>query len=256
MINNDHDERTYTVEKCMHGNENSTILASKDMNAETCCIKLEPKSRANQIFNEMRILPKLAECTGVPKLLHFGQTIYGEECFSIVTNVVGKQSLKDILKKRGYLSNKELFDIANGAIDILQNIHSKGFLYGDFKPEHFVFQNGKMYLVDYGSTISAEEETFPVFTPLYASLDMHSGCKVDERSDLESLWFVILSLSQPLPWATKTNLLEIISSKYQSLPENKKHEYPELSKLFLKKMNIETDSDEESGDSPGYILSS
>jgi len=223
---------------------NSLVFAAaEDKFGTPCCIKLEPADSCDQISNEIEVLPKLCGCPGVPNLLIHGTTMYQEmKWIGIVTDVVGDFSLKDVIKKNGYLNQQEVLNYANRAIDILQAIHSRGFIYGDFKPEHFIFCKGTMYLIDYGSAVPSSSSV-RLATLLYASLDVHIGAKLDFKSDFESLWYVLLSLCQPLPWESCTSPWDVMTLKSKLLPEKMYHEYPILSKLFLSKMG-EEDIDE------------
>jgi serine/threonine protein kinase len=92
-----------------------------------------------------------------------------------VTNVVGQRSLKD-LSSHTWLSEEDVLPIASQAVNILKAIHSRGYLYLDLKPEHFVFQGDKLYLIDYGSTIKMDSNVSSYrITPKYSSTDYFIG---------------------------------------------------------------------------------
>ncbi|XVF34812.1 hypothetical protein REPUB_Repub18cG0090700 [Reevesia pubescens] len=109
--------------------------------------------------------------------------------------------------------------IAVEAISILEQLHHKGFVHGDVKPENFLLgQPGtlnekKLYLVDLGlasrwkETASGRHVDYDqkpdVFrgTVRYASVHAHLGRTGSRRDDLESLAYTLIFLLRgKLPW--------------------------------------------------------
>ncbi|KAE8714151.1 arabinogalactan peptide 16-like [Hibiscus syriacus] len=109
--------------------------------------------------------------------------------------------------------------IAVEAISILEQLHHKGFVHGDVKPENFLLgQPGtsnekKLYLVDLGLASTWKEAASgrhvdydqkpDVFrgTVHYASVHAHLGRTGSQRDDLESLAYtLIFLLTGKLPW--------------------------------------------------------
>jgi len=236
-FNNDKAKDIYSINYKIGQGRNSVIFSAKDNTGKSCCIKIEPEDACHQVQNEIKVLPQLCGCNGVPQILLYGITYYnGRKWLGIVSNIVGKYSLKDLVKKHGFLSQQKVYQIANEAIDIIQSIHSRGFVYGDFKPEHFVFYDKKMYLVDYGTAALSGQKSL-YWTPTYSSTNVDAGLCVGFNSDFESLWFVLLSLCQPLEWNYTNSALELLSFKLKSLPECKKNDYPLLAALFSPLIN-------------------
>lgn len=135
---------------------------------------MEPIETSTQILNEIEILPKLEGCPGVPLLLFHGSLVYQNKMWrAIGIDVIGKFNLKQIASKEQW--NEQTASVyALLCIEILKSIHSRGVLYVDVKPEHFVVQEDKLYLVDYGSSRLLNKNYGPYFvTPKYCSMDYY-----------------------------------------------------------------------------------
>eukprot|EP01124_Arcella_intermedia_P015148 TRINITY_DN21665_c0_g1_i1.p2 TRINITY_DN21665_c0_g1~~TRINITY_DN21665_c0_g1_i1.p2 ORF type:complete len:152 (-),score=34.13 TRINITY_DN21665_c0_g1_i1:63-518(-) len=105
------------------------------------------------------------------------------------------------------------------AIDILLEIHKRGIIHNDLKPEHFVFCNNEMFLIDYGSAtpINSKPE---IVTPKYTSPDFYCDFELNENSDFQSLWFSLITLFQSLPWDDASlSDLDVFFLKLKMLPE-------------------------------------
>ena len=90
-------------------------------------------------------------------------------------DVVGAYSLADLSSVPDPM--RQLQEIANRAIDILQQIHKRGIVHKDIKPQHLVFFRNDLFLIDYGSAGPAgTESTFS--TAKYASTDSYFGILV------------------------------------------------------------------------------
>ncbi|CAN1331188.1 Casein kinase 1-like protein HD16 [Linum perenne] len=117
------------------------------------------------------------------------------------------------------LSEQMVACIAVEAISILEQLHSRGFVHGDVKPENFLLgqpgtpEEKKLYLVDLGlasrwmdstSGRHVEYDQKPdVFrgTVRYASVHAHLGRTGSRRDDLESLAYTLVFLLRgKLPW--------------------------------------------------------
>jgi len=218
VINNsDTHTQGYYLRKTIGFGRESIVFASVNDYNESVCIKIEPIGNDSQIMNEIAVLQILKGCQGVPAMLFTGTTTYLHKKWrAIVTDVVGDYSMADLRNK---LSLSEVNYYANISINILQNIHKRGIIHNDIKPEHFVFCKNTMYLVDYGSAGSLHSK--PQFTTLkYSSPDFYCGLTPNEKSDFESLWFTILSLQEQLPWDVKgLSDVDIFRLKMKMLPE-------------------------------------
>ncbi|GMN50507.1 hypothetical protein TIFTF001_019656 [Ficus carica] len=117
------------------------------------------------------------------------------------------------------LSEETVACIAVEAISILEQLHLKGFVHGDVKPENFLLglpgtpNEKKLYLIDLGlasrwrDTSSGRHVDYDqkpdVFrgTVRYASVHAHLGRTGSRRDDLESLAYTLIFLLKgKLPW--------------------------------------------------------
>jgi serine/threonine protein kinase len=225
MINS----QSYQITRILGRGRKSIVYAAVDENKKKVCVKLEPILEATQIKNEEVILKLLTNCTGVPKLLYSGKAKFlGERYYAVVTDVIGEYTLRDC----GDKDDIELQKIASRCIDILQEIHRKGILHRDIKPNHIIFSKDELYIIDFGVAGERESDTLYV-TPEY-SATCADFVSLDESSDFESLWFCLLSLRQPLPWKyTLSNSYETWILKNQHSPHHMIDRYPLLIQPFL-----------------------
>jgi serine/threonine protein kinase len=187
---------------------------------------------------EWSVYGQLYDICGIPKLYYKGKY---KEYFVIVMELLGP-SLWDIWRLQAQIiSENTVACIAIEALRILENLHDKGYVHGDIKPENFLlgktgaveFKN--LYLIDLGltkrwkSTISnfhVEYDQRPgTFhgTLRYASVHAHLGRTLSRRDDLESLGYMILFLLKGgLPWQGlkgKNKEYQVCLKKVQTTPE-------------------------------------
>ncbi|KAH7543161.1 hypothetical protein FEM48_Zijuj02G0153800 [Ziziphus jujuba var. spinosa] len=136
-----------------------------------------------------------------------------------VMDVLGP-SLWDLWNTNNQMLSEEMVAcIAVEAISILEQLHCRGFVHGDVKPENFLLgrpgtsNEKKLYLIDLGlasrwkdasSGSHVDYDQKPdVFrgTVRYASVHAHLGRTGSRRDDLESLAYTLIFLLRgKLPW--------------------------------------------------------
>jgi serine/threonine protein kinase len=157
---------------------------------------------------------RLGDIYGIPKVYYRGMQ---GDFYVLVMDLLGS-SLWDVWSQQGQVMLPQYVAcIAVEAITILENLHAKGFVHGDVKPENFLLgqagtpRANKLYLVDFGLTQSYKEGSFHVKydqrpddfrgTIRYASVHAHLGRTPSRRDDLESLAYTIMFLlNGRLPW--------------------------------------------------------
>ncbi|GAV79502.1 LOW QUALITY PROTEIN: Pkinase domain-containing protein/Aldedh domain-containing protein [Cephalotus follicularis] len=165
--------------------------------------------------NEWQTYSTLNGCYGLPLVHYKGQQ---GDYYILVMDVLGP-SLWDVWNSNNQMLSEEMVAIAVESISILEQLHFRGFVHGDVKPENFLLgQPGtpnekKLYLIDLGlasrwrdassgSHVNYDQKP-DVFrgTVRYASVHAHLGRTGSRRDDLESLAYTLIFLLKgKLPW--------------------------------------------------------
>ncbi|XP_062148104.1 casein kinase 1-like protein HD16 [Alnus glutinosa] len=165
---------------------------------------------------EWQVYSTLNGSYGLPLVYYKGQQ---GDYYILVMDMLGP-SLWDVWNSNNQILSEEMVAcIAVEAISILEQLHCKGFVHGDVKPENFLLgQPGtpnekKLYLVDLGlasrwknasSGRHVDYDQKPDFfrgTVRYASVHAHLGRTGSRRDDLESLAYTLIFLLRgKLPW--------------------------------------------------------
>ncbi|KAI3709521.1 hypothetical protein L2E82_39283 [Cichorium intybus] len=165
---------------------------------------------------EWQVYSTLNGCYGLPMVHHKGRQ---GDYYILVMDKLGP-SLWDVWNSSNQTLSEEMVAcIAVESLSILEQLHLRGFVHGDVKPENFLLgQPGtpnekKLYLVDLGlaskwrDTSSGNHVDYDqkpdVFrgTVRYASVHAHLGRTGSRRDDLESLAYTLVFLLKgKLPW--------------------------------------------------------
>ncbi|CAN1120160.1 Casein kinase 1-like protein HD16 [Linum perenne] len=165
---------------------------------------------------EWQVYSNLNGCYGLPLVHYKGQQ---GDYYILVMDMLGP-SLWDVWNSNNQMLSEQMAAcIAVEAISILEQLHARGFVHGDVKPENFLLgQPGtphekKLYLVDLGLASRWKDATSgrhvdydqkpDVFrgTVRYASVHAHLGRTGSRRDDLESLAYTLIFLLRgKLPW--------------------------------------------------------
>ncbi len=185
---------------------------------EKVAIKLELiKDELKILRYESTIYKILDNIDGVPKIKWYGKD---DNYYYMVLDLLG-ESLEDILKKSEKLSLKIVLQIGINIINILFNIHSKGFIHRDIKPENFLLTNfkpKKIYIIDFGISksyiynnkhIEFRLTNKFIGTPNFASIKTHEFYEQSRRDDLESLAYMLIYFYfGELEWMDENNIFE------------------------------------------------
>ncbi|XP_021643046.2 casein kinase 1-like protein HD16 isoform X1 [Hevea brasiliensis] len=165
---------------------------------------------------EWQVYSTLNGCYGLPLVHYKGQQ---SDYYILVMDMLGP-SLWDVWNSNNQtLSEQMVACIAVEAISILEQLHLRGFVHGDVKPENFLLglpgtpNEKKLYLIDLGLASRWRDATSgrhvdydqkpDVFrgTVRYASVHAHLGRTGSRRDDLESLAYTLIFLLKgKLPW--------------------------------------------------------
>ncbi|CAI0543232.1 unnamed protein product [Linum tenue] len=165
---------------------------------------------------EWQVYSTLNGCYGLPLVHYKGQQ---GDYYILVMDMLGP-SLWDVWNSNNQMLSEQMVAcIAVESISILEQLHSRGFVHGDVKPENFLLgqpgtpEEKKLYLIDLGlasrwkdsaSGRHVDYDQKPdVFrgTVRYASVHAHLGRTGSRRDDLESLAYTLVFLLRgKLPW--------------------------------------------------------
>ncbi|MCF0116089.1 MAG: serine/threonine protein kinase, partial [Erysipelotrichaceae bacterium] len=131
----------------------------------------------------------------LPKIVNLYQD---KRYLYVVEELIEGENLKEILKKNGKFSEKEVVEFFEEIAKCLRYLHTQNpkIIYRDMKPSNLMMNNkGKLKLIDFGIAKEYREDqltdTTLAGTPTYMAPEQFSGSKSDERTDIYSLGVVL-----------------------------------------------------------------
>ena len=236
-------------------NETYTLLLSKKLgegafgkiyecqnikNKQTYAAKIEYHSAPNpQLYQESKIMTEMKGKLGFPTCY---QVIYLKQELVMVTDLLGPniQDIMDNIEGKKFTMKSTLI-LTEQMLKRLRDLHEKGIIHRDMKPENFVIGKGKneklIYMIDFGLSrhylIEKTQQHIPmksdraiVGTLRYISMNCHEGLEVSRRDDLESLAYMMIHfVIGELPWmGIKAKSL---GEKYKRVYEKKQETVPD-----------------------------
>jgi len=119
-------------------------------------IKDHPKKSQEEMYKmfleEIKTMRKLGETEGVSQL--FEAYDCGEK-FSIVTNLLEGNTLKEKIALDKKLDEDVAKRVVRRVVEILNDLHSRGFVHNDIKPDNLMFSDGSneesVHIIDFGT---------------------------------------------------------------------------------------------------------
>ena len=109
-------------------------------------LEKEPDAPTSLIRHEAKVLLSLKGCKGVPPLLGYGVF----EGHRYVVLPLFSESLQERVERDGKLQGLVGLVIRNQIRDILKEIHRRGFIHRDIKPDNVMFDGDNLFLIDFG----------------------------------------------------------------------------------------------------------
>ena len=154
---------------------------------------LNDSNAVEQFKNEARITSIFSHMN-VMKIYNVGE--YQDRPYISYELLKGK-TLKEILDNRGNLSYDECLDYMLQLLDGMNEVHTRGVLHNDLKPDNLVLQpDGTIRIVDFGiaSHISSKEENKILGTAKYLAPEVISNRKYSIQSDIYSCGIIFYEL--------------------------------------------------------------
>ncbi|RZF43062.1 hypothetical protein LSTR_LSTR001240 [Laodelphax striatellus] len=219
--------------------------ASKKAITYPFAIKVEPKEngplyceihfymRASkpEFLEEWKKMKKVKHC-GISPFYSSGLfTFKNQEYRFLVTDKYGKSLYTVITENDKQIPNETVHQIAVQLFDMLEYIHSKGYIHGDIKAANLLFgikpgTESYLHLVDYGlaKKFKSDVQDLPIDPKLagngtieYISRDGHNGV-FGTRGDLEMLAFNLLHwFNSTLPWEKDIANASVVQQKKEEL---------------------------------------
>lgn len=174
-------------------------------------LKVEKRAEKHDLLKQESYTLLTLKSMGIPKVYCYGST----DSLNIMTiELLGISLEKAFNLSNSKMSLKSVCMIGCEMISIIKNIHSKGYLHRDIKPDNYMFgvknKKNRLYMIDFGLAKKYVEDDVHipikygkslVGTARYASINTHNGVEQSRRDDLESIGYILIYLIKgSLPW--------------------------------------------------------
>lgn len=230
------------MEKIGKGNYSNVYLVKNKQNRKKTALKLEKitDGNGNLLMNEATILQNLHlnGCKVIPVIDWFGKI---GTTYRGLSMTYFEATLIDI----HFANDNEIIEIFDEMLDVLDEVHYRGVVHCDIKPQNFMFDgNGNVRLIDFGMSrffvdgnkkflplekiTSSNDEKILYGTTNYASIWMHQKMMPYPRDDICSLVFVLFYLlnGKKKLWKTQESILTQKKQLLKNIDENLAIKYP------------------------------
>lgn len=205
------------IKKIGQGGFGNVYYVKKIENTMYYALKTSRKSKFNLKY-EFNILKGLSTTECVPKTYDCGYDFEGDFFYTMELLQINVIDYIDNMRDKNCFFSGSITSIFTGMIDCIKNVHDMGMLHGDIKPENFMVNKDKVYIIDFGCSkpymhnkkhIMCKYTNNSTGSLEYMSLHNHSLLEISRRDDLISFGYTMVKiLHMRLPWSTS-----IVSSR-------------------------------------------
>jgi serine/threonine protein kinase/Tfp pilus assembly protein PilF len=141
----------------------------------------------------------------------------------ITMEYVPGEDLKDIIRKKEALPEKEILTIAGQVCEGLVEAHDLGVVHRDLKPQNIMIDGqNRVKIMDFGIARSVEAPGMTqagviIGTPDYLSPEQAEGMEADERSDIYSFGVILYEMATgQVPFTGDTAISVVLKHKTQN----------------------------------------
>ena len=208
---------SFSLGRAVKGGGNGVVFEARNQSQRAtleCAIKIlrrQDASRLDRFANEVSIQGVL-DHPGIAKLFDHGEFEAGGYTIPWAAIELGGDNLRQDVEAQGALPTPKLLEVALDMCAALGHLHQKKIIHRDVKPENFVWQHGKVLMIDFGIAKYIGEDVAqrpldqftqqmefvgPVFfsSPELIEYARDKSYPVDQRSDLFQLAKVIWYLA-------------------------------------------------------------
>ena len=219
------------LEKIGEGSFGTIYKGENIRTKELVAIKIEPIKNNTKLLKNESIIYQYLNNNMFATIKWFGKD---SNNYYMIINLLG-ESLESFKERKGTFSLKLILQIGIQVIILLKEIHNKGLIHRDIKPDNFLFglnsKNKQIYIIDFGfcKTFLNDNNTHIEFkktnnligTSNFASVNAHNFNELSRRDDLESLGYMLIYFYfGNLTWQDCSNN-EIIKNMKNNITNNK-----------------------------------
>lgn len=200
-------------------------------------VKDKYKKAKKQFINEAVMMsqfkdnPYICNCT---EYFQENNSVY------IIMKYYDGQALEDIINNQVISFNSFLREIFIPILDAVDDIHSKGYLHRDLKPNNIIINQGEPVIIDFGSAIKYKDSKRKkiLLTPGFSPIEFYSEkTRQGPYSDIYSLTAILYYfLSDNIPIEANERIIE---DNLEHINQLTKERYWYLGKLIMDNLSLD-----------------
>lgn len=157
------------------------------------------------------------------------------ETYNAIMELVDGMNLEQYIDQNGPVAEPEAVRLMSEILDVMQYVHSKGYIHRDIKPSNIMIrENGSICLLDFGvakdlnNNVNKTQYGTIIGTDGYMSPEQAEGFSIDNRSDIYALGCVLFYM------LTGHHAFDTLGSDYETQEAIRKQDFPKLKKYKVK----------------------